>query len=682
MSDENDPIIDALLDEVLGGQEPPDLTQRILGAHEALLEMDGAEPVYARRQSERRNRELQATRRRERLTGWAVAGVVLLGGTMFGLWAWQEQERFREANSVPAFVPKTESSDAPVEKTAIAQDTPDKFEGQELTTVIPGWAEMDRLRSAMREQRRQAADAARIAATENDASEVLSSPAFQRIAQVERESSDAEVVTAMNEHLVRAWQRKKFARTDPITEREWVERSTLVLLGRRPTNQEVDGFDNSRDREAYLDYLFNHTDFASHWAKQFADILVGSAPRKNFDRTSFESYLADSFSNGKPLDQLAFELLTARGAATSDASSSNPAVNFLLAHFTEGSASQTLALDKLCQVFLGTQIQCARCHDHPFDSHLKQQNYWEMAAFLTQVQKEKLGGEARLVDRDYAGSNPRKPNPDDADLFYTRNENGEVAYPRFPGHKGPPIRSGRIAEVNRRAELAYSIVESDRFAAAMVSRLWRKVFGAGFTQPVDDLGKHQSVTNGQLFAALTREFKNSGFDMRSGLRWMLRSEAFLRSERAKGDPLIAKSGSDWFSSFASPKLFSHPVIEKPLAVFATNTRQQNPYGALGNLGATRKISPAEAAAARRRVNQLHRLVLLNPDSSKLLGRLADRAIGDADAVKHLFYAFVGRSPTDDELKSGVTILENRARSDGLIEIGQIILNSREFITEH
>ena len=327
------------------------------------------------------------------------------------------------------------------------------------------------------------------------------------------------------------------------------------------------------------------------------------------------------------------------------------------------------------------QMQCARCHDHPSIAGLKQQTYWEMAAFLTQIRTEDTPHGVLLVDRDDAGTDGKSP--DDADLFYNDSgKSGVVAYARFPGDD-KSIKSGRVEDVNRRVEMAYSVVGSDRFSAATVNRLWRQVFRQGFTQPVDDMGRHKPASHPRLLSELAREFRNSEYDLKSALRWMVRCAAFDRQERTKDDAWIAETGADRFASFPRERLISYPEIAEPLTVAASHLRDRNPADVLANLGASKEVSPAAAAVARQKINAIHREQLLNTRSGSLIHRLTqNRALSDRQAVEHLFYAFVGRQPSDVELSCGEAILDSGPRGEGLIQIGQFILNSREFTRQH
>lgn len=676
MTEDRDPIIDSLLDEVLCGHQPPDLTQRILGAHQAMAQVPENVPAVGISVTDGSHRRSSSKRGRSGIpAGWTTAAVVLLGAGLFTAWAWQQHQQFQLANQPPPrSVPRSTT-----QPKAIVQATPQQtYEGQEEETVLPDWANPDELRKQMKDSRAIASSSAPRTPVAAEPDEV-ETPQFERSAVTGTPPSGAQVVKFINDQLRAGWKKAKVTPTERIHDLPWFNRATRILLGRAPTKQERDAFDQNRDREAAIDHLLAHEDFARHWARQFTQILVGGATSKKFNSIALENYLFEAFIDSKPFDQLAFELITAQGFSD-NGTSANPAVNFLLAHHADSEA-QVAATDKVCQVFLGKQMQCVRCHDHPANERLAQQTYWGIASFFTQMHAEKTPHGMKLVDRDYAGS--KGNTPDEADLFFTNaDEFGRAAFPEFPGQNEPVSKSGRIDTVNRRVELAYSIVDSDDFAQAAVNRMWRLVFRTGFTQPVDNMGVHNRSPHAKLLDGLASNFRHSKYDVRAALRWMIRSSAFDRKVRSKNDPLIARSGSDAFSSFARKEVISYEAIEKPLMIAAANTGR-DPSLVLGNLGAAANVPKDVVAKERSKINALHRERLLNTRSGSLLNRLArNRSLSNASAVEHLFYAFVSRAPTEIELKSGESILANNARLDGLIEIGQIILNSEEFRTQH
>ena len=676
----SDPILDSMLDEILGAQEPPDLTERILSAHQSEGEV---QPTVASR-SDRAHRS--SSRRKSsvpsrRYTGWGVAAVVLLGAVGFSLWAWQQQRLFEEQFRVTdkaAVNPADESATSTINvkptPDAIAQD---RYEGQEENTVPTPWDLRNQLVEDMGGLRK-----AKVAQKGPiEPGPPIERPAFERTEVPGAPSSVAQIVNFVNQQLAEGWRRAGVAPTKGISERAWTERVAQALVGRAPTNQELQKFSEDLDREAFVDRMLAHTDFASHWAKVYSNLLLGNADKKSVDEQRFEDYLRESIASGKPMDQLTFELITAQGRAT-DATA--PEVNFLLAHHQDG-AKQQRAVEKICQVFLGAQLQCARCHDDPSNPSLTQQSYYELAAFLTQMQVEQASnGDVLLVDRDYLGTDGKSP--DDADLFYEEGASGNgtvgsVAYPRFPGKDQSVSTSGRLENFHRRVELANTIVASDRFSATLVNRLWSQVFSRGFREPVEaTMNPRHRSSHPQLLTRLADEFQKSDYDLRTALRWMVRSAAFDRQVRTKDDPMIGQF--DGFSSFSNDEIPSELPVPKLMSIAAAKEAQATNLVHANLSTRTPNVPTGGRERAMQTTNRLHREPVLSSQPGSLIHRLSGNAsLSDEQAVEHLFFALLGRAPTTKEKEDGMKLFSN-GRKSGLVEIGRIVIGSREYADQN
>ena len=613
----------------------------------------------------------------------ASAAVVLIAAGMFGIWAWQQNQAFNQANQSPAPT-KTTPKSIPDAPKVVRSDDP--FEGQGETTIthIPEWASPTKLTDRMKAQALAKAKAeaeAEVAGqlTTDPSVPQYETPAFERLAQLDRKPSDNRVLANINRSLREGWSAAKLTPTDSVGDATWFRRVSDTLLGRLPTDAEKKAFADSRDREATLELLLASDKFSQHWASRFADVLVGKNA-SNVNRDDLEAYLANSLRSDKPYDQLAFELITAQGTTNSDAEDYNPAVNFLLA-YQDNTAGKVSATEKVCQVFLGKQMQCSRCHDHPSDK-VAQQQYWELAAYFTQMQSTSSDA---LFNKDYSGSNNAL---DDADLFYeTASKVGKVAYPRFLDGTELETKSGRVEDVNRRVELANAIVQSREFAEATINRLWSQVFRASFTYPVDDMGTHNKPSQDELLTGLASDFINSEFNIRSAMKWMLMSSAFDRKMRLNSDPLAMRT--DAFSSFARQIPVSYPAIDNALARMA-KARAANsafdPTQLLANMGNDgSKLTDEQKSAELRRIASKvlrERMLSSTKRDGLLLNLTEDRKLTDDQLLEHLFYYIVGRAPSQAELRSGRMLLQSRSKLKALQEIGWILLNSDEYKSQH
>jgi len=701
--DERDPIIDSLLEEVLGGQQPPDLTEQILSALRAQSELDstsesesesaGVAPSSVENRPEIKidakpqpRKKLDRTRDRARgsnINTWASAAVVLIGAGLFAVWAVQQTNKFRAENSLP---PVVRPADDPRLADAKPKITIDPLAGQSETPIDelpqrPSWLDPKIVKDKMRRERKGGGSLASSETPNNTQTQLVDAevPQFRRTAELDRPSSNSAVVAYINKRLKLGWSDAKVAPTPSVVDLTWFHRASQTLLGRAPTPEEQQQFRDSRDREETLSRLLAHQEFASHWASVFADVLIGDLPTAN--RISLETFLAESIQQNKPFDQLAFELITAQGSGQQGTENYNPAANFLLAHQQENSRDPAAVTDKVCQVFLGKQMQCVRCHDHPArENDIAQQQYWELASYFAQTQVGSANGVRQLVNADFGGSTGNSF--DQAELFYNRADQvGSVAFPKFFDQE-LANKSGRVADVNRRVELANKIVSSDDFAKATMNRLWRKVFFTGFTRPVDDMGEHNPPSHERLLSKLGTEFRNSEFDIRSAMRWMLMSSAFDRKVR------MNSVRPDNFSSFAKRESVSYPKIGPAVLQLAKARgagRKFDPTELLANIGSDgeTKLTREQQSAELRRIAGQYTERLLSTEQGSLLLRMAkNHKLTNEQRVEHLFYALVGRAPTNLEMTNGTKLLDSTSKLKALQEIGWIVINSKEFQSQH
>ncbi len=692
MSDnDRDHIIDSLLEEVLGGQQPPDLTDQILSALEtekpaqsvAAGDAAGGRPEIAIKAKPKTHKRSNRSKdhARSNVGAWASAAVVLIAAGVFAFWAIQQDKNFRAENNPVA---KPGENDPQV-----ANKTPDleidPMAGQTEVAVDdlpqrPSWLDPKIVEDKIRRERNGGGSVATVG-TESPTihADDGNTPPFRRLIELDRPSSDSAIVTFINKRLKNGWSEAKVTEMPRVVDFTWFRRATQTLLGRGSTPEEEERFKASRDREEAISSLLANEDFAKHWAAVFADVLVGDLPTA--DRNSLEAYLAESIQQDKPFDQLAFELITAQGAGQAGAENYNPAANFLLAHQKANDEVPTSVTNKVCQVFLGKQMQCVRCHDHPAaENDIEQKQYWELASYLAQTRVIYAdGGSPQLVNADFGGS--KGDSFDEAEMFFTANNVGSVAFPKFFGQE-LANKSGRVADVNRRVELANAIVSSDDFAKATMNRLWKKIFLTGFTRPVDDMGDHNPPSHERLLSRLGTEFRNAEFDIRSAMRWMLMSSAFDRKVRSNGQR------ADNFSSFAKRESVSYPKIGPALVQLAKargDGRKFDPTELLANIRSDdeTKLSKEQQAAELRRVAGKYSERLLSTKRDSLLLRMAkNHKLTEEQRVEHLFYALVGRAPTRVEMTNGTKLLQSTSKLKALQEIGWIIINSREFQSQH
>ena len=534
-----------------------------------------------------------------------------------------------------------------------------------------------------------------------------------------RKGAEAELpsqVKKINELVKQTWDDYEMKPSKPAEDGIWCRRVFLDILGRIPSYQELDAFvkDRSKNKKAELisKLLFDDKyteEYARNWTTLWSNILIGRAggtERNSLtSREGMQKYLRDTFARNKPYDKMVHELVSATGTTTPGSPKFNGATNFLAMKVNEEKGS--LATAATSKTFLGLQVQCTQCHNHPFNDW-KQQKYWEMNAFFRQTRAlrrftpgtRNVNG-AELVDQDFAGEDNE---PQEARVFYElRNGETRMALPKFVD--GTEIgASGFVADVNRRAELAKMIVKSPYLDKTIVNRMWAHFFGYGFTKPIDDLGPHNQPSHPDLMDYLAIEFKKNSYNLKQLITWITLSEAYSLSSVANAsnredDPQLGESPK--FTHFYLRQMRAEELYESLIvATQAGETR--------GNYEAQERAKSQwlqqfvsqfgtdegdETTSFNGTIPQV--LMMFNGGLVKqaidsknggFLSKVINSKLNEKNKLDYLFKAAFGRSPTKNEvgvLLSREVILAYKGNQVEMFsDIWWSMLNSNEFIFNH
>jgi hypothetical protein len=374
--------------------------------------------------------------------------------------------------------------------------------------------------------------------------------------------------------------------------------------------------------------------------------------------------LAEAVRKDRPQEQVVFELLSASGAHRSGAEGYNGAVNFLLAGAQENARAAT---DRTARVFLGKQLVCTSCHDHPAGSR-EQGEFWELNAFFRQIKIQRESQAIVLSDQDFAGASGAAK---DAELFY-RLPDGRLgmAYPELNGQAIP--HSGLVSDVNRRRELARLVVSSDDFRSAMVNRVWSWLFGYGFTQPVDDMGPHNPPSQPELLERLAGELAAHDFNTKGLIRWIVLSEPFgLSGKRMPESWMDApeSGGRPLFARYYSKQNGDGDVSR--MLVQVVHRRPVTEYSVPGALARRSWLRPSVEPP---------QIIETLPDSQwpgpAWLPRLARSNVPAEKKIEHLFLSVLDRRPTSRELTAAKLVLADQLGDPAAIrEIWRTLLAS-------
>jgi hypothetical protein len=524
-------------------------------------------------------------------------------------------------------------------------------------------------------------------------------------------------VKFINEQVSAGWSDAKLKPSEPASDQEWCRRVHLDIIGRVPTVKELDDYvaDSSPVKRANLvgrllgdDYV---DEYARNWADVWTTVLVGrSLDNDNVNRSGMRQWLRRSFSKNIPYDRFMTDLVTATGVNKAGEKGFNGATNFLSGKLEDNGIQATA---KTAQVFLGLQVQCTQCHNHPFNKG-KQNQFWEFNAFFRQTRALRQFEGTRdvqaieLVDEDWAGEGG---NASQAELYYElRNGQMKVAYPVFidgttvdpTGYLPAKMDDGTEYGVNRRRALAQLMVDSPLMPKAAVNRIWSHFFGYGFTRPIDDLGEHNAPSHPELLEGLGERFREQSFDTKELVRWITLSHAYSLSSRiAKGnaadDPAVGEKPK--FSHFYLRQMRPEELYQSLLT--ATEADQAEEKGEKAARKKDEWLSQFiiafgtdegdEATTFNGSIPQV--LMMFNGDLVKtatetgkggFLDRVATSDMTNAQRIDALYAAALARKPTRKEIKLANQMMVARKGDaiSALQDIWWAVLNSNEFIINH
>lgn len=520
-------------------------------------------------------------------------------------------------------------------------------------------------------------------------------------------TSDVDAVRFIDAQIRHGWSEAGLKPSPRATELEWCRRVYLDVIGRVPTVDELFRFQRApavSRRATLLNELLDSStyadEYARYWTTVWSNILIGrpstAAPDSLVNREGFRQYLHASFLANKPYDVLAYELISASGDTTPGELGFNGAVNYLVDRVQADAVPATVATS---QHFLGTHIQCAQCHCHPFADHM-QGRFWSINAFFRQAQvktirKANSAPHAVLSNGDFLGEGK---DPRQAVIFFDTRRTW--VYPAFPEYfNGEKINpSGLIAEVDRRSELARFVIQSDDFEQAIVNRLWARFLTVPLGDQIDELGHSFGTT--KLAVRLSEEFSATGYDLKRLVRWIALSEPYALSSRVIATNVrddLAWGNKPRYSRFYVRQMEPEQVYDsiqsasRPLAGRRASPRD--------NLRATmlvqfsRAFKDPESAVDTTYDGTVPQMLLLmngemtaaatsvKPDS--FLFKLASSARSRQEVIEYLYLASLGRRPQSADWSAVEAVFAKG--SDQLTayqDIWWALLNSNEFILVH
>jgi hypothetical protein len=416
---------------------------------------------------------------------------------------------------------------------------------------------------------------------------------------------------------------------------------------------------------------------------------VGAGSGGGVDSDAYWDWIRDSIAQNKPYSQLARERLAAQGY-------DGPSRHYPL--FGKVAPVETLVAEQL-RLFLGRRLDCAQCHNHPYESW-SQNQFWGLAAFFGGMKATLREGTNQVIYDDSEGQEV------DYDVQGTTLK---IIHPRSGEEVPPTFLDGRVLpesrRFDRRMELAKWMTSHPSFAEAIVNRMWSYFFGRGIVDPVDDFRLTAPPTHPELLQALARDFEQHGYDLKHLIRMIVSSTTYqlssIPNETNQDDtinyshalprPLVAEVLLDVISSVTGvPEIFSRVTARAPFGTRAINikvphrwpTRFLEIYGwSLREELPERDGSPTLSQALHRLVGSAYTEKLFQKGSR--LDQLLEKGISDRKIIEELYLVALSRFPSQEERTELEQMIGQRSsRRQAFENFLWALISSREFAHNH
>ena len=464
--------------------------------------------------------------------------------------------------------------------------------------------------------------------------------------------------------LAERWQVAGVKPAELSADAEFLRRVHLDLVGSIPKVAEVREFvadTRPEKRLRLIDRLLDNPAHVSHSAATWRRILLANSNAQQLEYIpSLENWLHDKLTANAPYDEIVRELILAEG----NIQQNGPALFYAAVGNRPDEMAATTA-----RVFLGVRLECAQCHDHPFDDW-RQKDFWGYAAFFARVgpQQPQLVGNV------------------------TSTPAGEVMVPGSTDPVRPTYLRGDWADptqdANRRQMLARWMTAPGNpyFAKATVNRVWANLFGRGLIDPVDDLKTLNQPSHPQLLQELADFFVASKYDL-----WQLhRVLAGTRAYQLSSVPAGSQSPPELFAAMAMKTLTPEQLYDSLATTGLYGTSQNDGWRRM--FLSSFRGPPGSASDYTAGIPQA--LTLMNGGttsgiadrSSPLLDAVNVPFLSDEERLDTLFLATVSRPPSDEERTQCMAVLTaaaaGEARQQALANILWALLNSAEFTFNH
>jgi hypothetical protein len=490
-----------------------------------------------------------------------------------------------------------------------------------------------------------------------------------------------------------------------IDDATYLRRVWLDIVGDIPTPEHVTAFvlDPAKDkRQRVVNELLDKPQYGQNWARYWRDVILS---RRLEDRAQLVSNalvgdLTEKLNENESWDKIASEFITATGDIRENGATAIQAAQ-------DARTEETTA--EMSRIFLGIQIQCCQCHNHPYD-HWKREQFHEFAAFFPRMALRPVQSPTRRTFELISDNRPELPGRANPNAMNRRGKPEhympDLKDPAAQGKKMQPkffLTSATLPfgtpDAERRGTVAEWMTANPWFATALVNRMWGELLGEGFYQPIDDIGPDRKPSAPKAVAALSRSFADTGYDIKWLIRTICATEAYQRQSRprreADGAPFVANVAQPLRSDQLFNAILTAVDVDEPKE--SPNRRGRppeagKPYG----LNATVRqgfevafgydpsdpretvVSSIPQALAMMNGVRLN-LAVRAIGQETMLGRQIDEIKDDRALVGELYLRTLSREPTEAELNSALAYCkETKDRPAVFEDLLWALLNSSEF----
>jgi hypothetical protein len=493
-------------------------------------------------------------------------------------------------------------------------------------------------------------------------------------------------------HTHNKWKELGLVPSEPCTDEQFIRRASLDITGTLPKPEDIRSFVTAKDpqkREALVDRLLDSEEYTYFFAQKWADVL--RVKRRNLANRAvgtftFHNWIRECIANDVPYDQFVRQIL----AATGNESRCPPV--FWYSELT----TPEQFVDDVAQVFLGTRINCAQCHHHPYEKW-SQDDYWGMAAFFGRIGKKTVSSVGAAVQLN-AAKQAIFNKPTGTVVNKRTNQPAEVR-----PLDGDVVKSG--AEEDPRQKLVDWMVDPKNpfFARAVVNRYWAHFFGRGIVDPVDDMRATNPPSNPELLDALSQELLKNKFSLKHLIRTMCKSKTYQLSSTPNE---FNKHDKQSYARYYPKRLGAEVIFDAVTLV----TDSPTPFIGLPNdrhaprraimlpdegfqsyfldvFGRPQRLSACECERVTE-ANLAQVLHMINSDEvhqkinrpGARADQMAKSTRPDEEKVEELFLLALGRKPTAKQLQLALDSIE-RSKANKQLAYEDIIwtlMNVKEF----